>query len=600
VGTRNLSPWSIAVVVTVAVLAVACAGAAPDTPVPDQATTSAATPTSATVAPATSAGSTPPPTAAPAVTPMSPSVASAKDSITLVVGEEPQNLNSHLTIGGSVYASITRANMVDPLTWQSGDDLRIVPTSATESWEQLAPDKWRFQLRQGVKFHNGEQWNAQAALPSLAYLGIAANDNPSYQYTGSYTGEAVDEYTLDITCDEACPIFPKTTFFVMFEAPNFLATTPEEEVVRQSVGFGPYKLVKWDAGVSITQEAYDDYVPVGDHFEFQKPRIRNIKWLWRGEPTVMASMVKVGEADMAWDVGVDAIKALNKDQIKTGTSAETFAMTVNTIWHPELKKKPVREAIVHAINCQEMIDTLYAGQTTCRGNIIWPGITGATERNTAPYEYNPELSKQLLAEANYDPNNLIRITGRSTRIPKQVEVYEAIQGYLEEVGMNVEINIVEPSVRSAMTRCGMGQAVAEVLEAKGKAVDTAQATMEEYQAAVDKGGANCPTGDLIENEPSNETLDFGRQVNNYMSCYAPNSLVCDTSPGGIQEQIGPALAASGEERQRLMTALADKMHDDVLFIPGFDLPVVFAVDPRLNWQPRPDPVIRVSTMWFSP
>jgi peptide/nickel transport system substrate-binding protein len=490
--------------------------------------------------------------------------------------------------------------MVDPLTWQSGDDLRIVPTSATESWEQLAPDKWRFQLRQGLKFHNGEQWNAQAALPSLAYLAIAANDNPSYQYTGSYTGKAVDEYTLDITCAQACPIFPKTTFFVMFEAPNFLATTPEEQVVRQSVGFGPYKLVKWDAGVSITQEAYDDYLPVGNHFEFQKPRIRNIKWLWRGEPTVMAAMVKVGEADMAWDVGVDAIEALNKDQIKTGTSAETFAMTVNTVWHPELKKKQVREAIVHAINCQEMIDTLYAGQTTCRGNIIWPGITGATERNTAPYEYNPELSKQLLAEANYDPDNLIRITGRSTRIPKQVEVYEAIQGYLEEVGMNVEINIVEPSVRSAMTRCGIGQAVAEVLEAKGKAVDTAQATMEEYQAAVDKGGANCPIGDLIENEPSNETLDFGRQVNNYMSCYAPNSLVCNTSPGGIQEQIGPALAASGEERQRLMTILADKMHDDVLFIPGFDLPVIFAVDPRLNWQPRPDPVIRVSTMWFSP
>jgi peptide/nickel transport system substrate-binding protein len=251
--------------------------------------------------------------------------------------------------------------MVDPLTWQSGDDLRIVPTSATESWEQLAPDKWRFQLRQGLKFHNGEQWNAQAALPSLAYLAIAANDNPSYQYTGSYTGKAVDEYTLDITCAQACPIFPKTTFFVMFEAPNFLATTPEEQVVRQSVGFGPYKLVKWDAGVSITQEAYDDYLPVGNHFEFQKPRIRNIKWLWRGEPTVMAAMVKVGEADMAWDVGVDAIEALNKDQIKTGTSAETFAMTVNTVWHPELKKKQVREATVHAINCQEMIDTLYAG-----------------------------------------------------------------------------------------------------------------------------------------------------------------------------------------------------------------------------------------------
>jgi hypothetical protein len=132
-GVENRRIWTITVAVMIAVLVVACAGAAPDTPVPDQATTSAATPTSAPVAPATSAGPTPPPTAAPVVTPMSPSAVSAKDNITLVVGEEPQNLNSHLTIGGSVYASITRANMVDPLTWQSGDDLRIVPTSATES-----------------------------------------------------------------------------------------------------------------------------------------------------------------------------------------------------------------------------------------------------------------------------------------------------------------------------------------------------------------------------------------------------------------------------------------------------------------------------------
>jgi peptide/nickel transport system substrate-binding protein len=582
-GIKNRQAWTIAVVVMTAVLAVACAGAAPDTPVP-----------------ATVPGPTPTPIVAPTVTPMSPSVVSAKDSITLAVGEEPQNLNSHRTIGGSVYASITRANMVEALTWQSGDDLRIVPTSATESWEQLAPDKWRFQLRQGVKFHNGEDWNAQAALPSLAYLGIPANDNPSYPYTGAYTGEATDEYTLDITCAQGCPIFPQTAFFVFFEAPNYLATTPEDQIVRQSVGFGQYKLVQWDAGVSITQEVYDGYVPVGDHFEFQKPLIQNVKWVWRGEPTVIAAMVKTGEADMGWDVGVDASKSLNEDQIRIGTSAETFAMNANTVWHPELQKKNVRLAIMHAINCQEMIDTLYDGQTTCRGNIIWPGVIGATERNTAPFEYNPTLAKQLLAEANYNPANVITLTGRATRIPKQVEVYEAIQGYLEEVGMNLEINIVEPSVRRAMTGCGIGLALNEVLQATGRDPENDTPTPADMRAAIAKGSANCPAPDLVENEPSNETLDFGRQVNYYMNCLFPRSLVCDPEPGGIQEKIEPALAASGEERQRLMSILADKMHDDALFIFGFDLPVFFAVDPKLNWQPRPDPVIRVSTMWFSP
>ena len=225
-----------------------------------------------------------------------------------------------------------------------------------------------------------------------------------------------------------------------FQASNYLRDNPtDEDRARQVVGFGPYKLVDWQAGVDITEEAYPDYVPAGDHFEFQKPLIQNLRWLWRGEQMVMIAMVQGGEADIPWDVSVDAAKALPPEMIKAGSSAESFALTVNTLWHPELKKKQVREAIVHAINCQEMVDVLYSGLTTCRGNIIWPGVIGASERNTAPYEYNPELSRQLLAEANYDPANTISIMGRATRIPKQVEVYEAIHSYLEEVGINAEI-----------------------------------------------------------------------------------------------------------------------------------------------------------------
>jgi ABC-type transport system substrate-binding protein len=473
-----------------------------------------------------------------------------------------------------------------------------VPTSATTGWEQLAPDKWRFNLRQGVKFHNGEEWNAQAALPSTAYLGIGVNDNSSYPYTGGYTAEAVDNFTPDINCDEPCPIFPNTAFFLSFGAPNYLKTTTEEEQARQSVGFGPYKLVRWQPGVDITQEAYEDYVPAGDHFEFQKPFIKNLRWLWRGEPTVMTAMVQAGEADIAWDVGVDAVKALPENMIKAGGSAETFALTVNTLWHPELKKKQVRQAIVHAINCQEMVDVLYSGLTTCRGNIIWPGVIGASERNTAPYEYNPELSRQLLAEANYDPDNVITIMGRATRIPKNVEVYEAVQAYLAEVGMNVEIELVEASVRRERTGCGIGKAVAEVIAASGRDPNVAKPTREDFQAAIAKG-ASCPYGDLIENEPSNETLDFGRQANFYMSCVFPRSLVCDPSPGGLEDQIAEALAASGEERQRKLKVLADRMHDDVLFIPTFDLPVIYAVDPKLNWSTRFDGRVRASNMWFS-
>jgi peptide/nickel transport system substrate-binding protein len=439
-GLRNLKSWTIPVVVIIAALAVACAGAAPATQAPPQSAEPTAAPASttgpaSTSAPAATAGPTPAPTAAPVATPLPSDVTSARDSITLVVGEEPVQLNPMQSIGASLNAVITRDNLVDALAWQSGDDQRVVPTGASTGWEQIDPDTWQFTLREGVKFHNGEEWNAQAALPSLEHLGNGSNNNSSFPYTGGFTAEAIDEYTLEINCDQACPIFPNTAFFVTFQAPNYLRDNPtDEDRARQVVGFGPYKLVDWQAGVDITEEAYPDYVPAGDHFEFQKPLIQNLRWLWRGEQTVMIAMVQGGEADIAWDVSVDAAKALPPEMIKAGSSAESFALTVNTLWHPELKKKQVREAIVHAINCQEMVDVLYSGLTTCRGNIIFPGVIGATERNTAPYEYNPEMARQLLAEANYDPSNVITIMGRATRIPKNVEVYEATKGYLDQVG----------------------------------------------------------------------------------------------------------------------------------------------------------------------
>ena len=585
------------IIALLTVLIIACGGGAEPTAAPAAATSPSA---QSSVEQPTN---TPPPAAtftpAPTNTPLPSGITSARDSITLVVPHEPIGLNARGGSGASLLQGMT-LSMQDPLTWQSGDDLRIVPTSGTESWELIDSDTWRFKLRQGVKFHNGEAWNAQAALPSLNYEGDVNSEFGSTTLTGAFSAEAVDDYTVDINCATACPIFPNTTFFVTFEAPEWITSTPEEEYVRTTNGFGPYKHAEWRAGVSVTQEAYEDYVPVGDHFEFQKPFIQNVKWVWAGETTVMAGMVQGQEADMAWDVGVDAISSLPSEMIRVGTSAESYALTVNTVWHPELKKKQVRQAMAHAINCEEMVQSLYGGYTTCRGNIIWPGIIGATQANTAPYEFDPARSQQLLQEANYSPENKMTIVSRGTRIPKQREVSESLQAFWTAVGINVDFRVVEPAKRSELTRCGIGTATKEVMEAAGKEPDLLKATNADFQAAVDAGGASCPTGDLIGNQPSNESLDFGRQVRFYMNCQGIRSLICDPSPGGIQDQIAPALSASGDERRRLLEALADRFHEDVLFISLFDLPVFFAVDPKINWEPRLDPTVRVNGMWFNP
>ena len=588
---RHLTTWLVGVLALAALLIVACGGSAEPEPAAPAEPAAVGQPTATPIPDAT-------PTTAPTATPLPADTGTAQDSIVLVVPEEPVNLNSFLSIGAALNASVTRSNLQDSLTWQSGDDLRIVPTSATTGWEQIDADTWRFTLREGVKFHNGEAFNADAALPSLTDNGSPASEGGSINYTGPHTSVKVDDYTVDINCQDACPIFPNTSFFLGFEAPAWLAATTEEERAGTSIGFGPYQQVEWTPGVKITQEAYQDYVPVGDHFEFQKPKIQNVEWQWRGEPTVISAMVQAGEADIGWDVGVEQIEALSADQLRFGSSAETYSLQIDTVWHPELRKKEVRQAIAHAVNCPELVDTLYAGLTTCRGNIIWPGIIGATEENTRPYEYNPELSRQLLQQANYNPDNKITLISRGVRVAKQTEISEAIHAYLNEVGINFEFQIVEPSIRSARSKCAVGKALLDIIEESGRDPETTEATREDMIAAVDKGSASCEGFHMIGNQPSNETLDFGRQMRYYMNCTSTRSSVCDPSPGGIQDQIDDALAASGDERQQRLEVVADRFREEVFMLPLFDLPVVYAVNPKLQWTPRLDPAIRVSGMWF--
>jgi peptide/nickel transport system substrate-binding protein len=338
-------------------------------------------------------------------------------------------------------------------------------------------------------------------LPSLQFQGQASTATNSHPYTGSFTAEVVGEYTVDIICEQGCPIFPNTTMFLDFVAPNFLATATEDEQARTTVGLGPYQMVAWDA-TSIIQEAHDDYVPAGDHYEFQKPHIKNVKWLWRGESTVMAAMVKTGEADFAWDAGVDAIQALPEDMVRSGGTSKVWTVEMNTMWNPELKKVKVRQAMAHAVNCQELVDTLYAGYPACRGNITFPGVIGATVENTAPYIYDPAQSRQLLQEANYNPDTTLTYISRASRIPKQTEVNEAIQGYLKDVGITIEIKTVDPQIRNEYRQCQAGTALNEVLEASGRVPGEDQPTFDDFRAVLASGSTSCAYADLIENQPN--------------------------------------------------------------------------------------------------
>jgi peptide/nickel transport system substrate-binding protein len=203
-----------------------------------------------------------------------------------------------------------------------------------------------------------------------------------------------------------CPIFPRSALTTSFQAPQWWNSATPEQRARAAYGFGPYKITGWDPGIKLTLEAYADYKP-NKAFDSQAPLVKNVTQVWRQEALVRAAMITAGEADWADNVGFENTTKVPQG-IQSGSN-EMYTLVPDTIWHPELKKKQIRMALAHAIDCPTLVKALYDGRNECIGNISQPGTLGINAQNSKPYEYNPTLAKQLLKEGGYDPANEIRI-----------------------------------------------------------------------------------------------------------------------------------------------------------------------------------------------
>ena len=318
-------------------------------------------------------------------------------------------------------------------------------------------------------------------------------------------------------------------------------------------------------------------------FATNYPAIPNVRQIWRSEAFVRAATVTTGEADWADNIGFENASEVPQ-AIQSGTN-EIYTLVADNIWQPELKKKEVRMALAHAIDCQAIVESLYDGRNECFGNISQPGTLGINEQNSAPYEYDPGLSRELLEQAGYDPQNEIRIHSRHGRVYRDVELHEAVIGYWNDVGVTASLQVLENAQATNHRRAGCGKfnqepgyAEAMDCEARGPAPPI-NATTHYYETAT-----------------SNEQLDYARQGTLRLSCFNVNSRVCYPE---LEAKIQKAQETPlGEERRILMEELAQIAHDEYWFIPFFHVQAVYGLAADLEGTPRYDPRIRVSTMFF--
>lgn len=318
----------------------------------------------------------------------------------------------------------------------------ILPKLAT-SWE-IAPDKSSitFHLRQGVTFHDGTTFDANAAKWNLDLFMARGTGSP-----GDWTSiDVVDPYTIRVGLKNFKNT-QLTNFTYGMISPTAVQQNGEDWAVTHPVGTGPFVMKEFIPNTSMEFTRYDNYW--GD-----KARVDGIKFIYIVDATTASMAFEAGDA-LVWE-SADPHTAYNLSQTgdyKEETRRGPLMNLVPDSANPDspFSKLQVREAVEYAIDRPTIVKNLGYGSWEAVNQPDVPEQFGhvANLQNARPYD--PAKAKQLLADAGY-PNGFATTIITSSAFARDPLV--AIQDYLQAVGITVTLDVQAPAAWSQTRTAG--------------------------------------------------------------------------------------------------------------------------------------------------
>ncbi|MFQ6077158.1 MAG: ABC transporter substrate-binding protein, partial [Candidatus Bathyarchaeia archaeon] len=330
-----------------------------------------------------------------------------------------------------VAETLTRVN-------PTGEEPTVLPLLAT-SWEVSPddPNTWIFHLREGVKFHDGTPFNAEAVKVNIERMLNPENKAGGRSaFTMITSVEVVDEYTVAITSDSPFMDLPgNLAYSVMcINSPTQLEKLGEENYYTYPIGTGPFKFVEHKKGEEVRLEANEEYWggrPFLDEF-VMKP-------IPETPSRIMA--LEAGEVDVAYHVPPRDAQRFKENpdlgiEVLNPPSQRRIFVGMNNLWGP-FKDVRVRQALNYAVDQQAIIDNILLGLTIPMDSPMPP--SAACYSPIMQYEYNPDKAKELLAEAGYPDGFKATLRYGEGRYLLDSEVVQAVAAYLADVGVEVEV-----------------------------------------------------------------------------------------------------------------------------------------------------------------
>lgn len=366
------------------------------------------------------------------------SAAGPTDTLIYAQGAEPRGLDPALVDDGE--SAKVMSNIYEGLLKYNKDSTKV-ESSLAKSWE-VSPDglTYTFHLQQGVKFHDGTDFDADAVkfnidrqLPPQVTNDMAY---ASFVYGSVKNVEVVDKYTVRINLK--APSTPFLSNLAMIMAAPMVSPTALKEhnnnVNQAPVGTGPYKFVRWDKDQDIVLVRNDDYWD-------QKAIIKNVIFKFIKDNSARVVALNNGEADIIDGIDATVVKQITDagNKIFQAQGMNINYMAYNTSKKPfdDLK---LRVAISQAINVPELVKSLYQGYSEPATSIL-PTFMPGYDKSISQVAYDPDAAAKTLKDAGLTSVHIITYTNPRPYNPATGQALaEAIQGYLAKVGVKATID----------------------------------------------------------------------------------------------------------------------------------------------------------------
>jgi peptide/nickel transport system substrate-binding protein len=362
-------------------------------------------------------------------------LAAPEGQVVIAQGGDPSTLDPHMHAENFTFAVVH--NVFDHLVrrFVRQGQLAHEPGLAT-SWTNVNPTTWEFKLRPGVKFHNGEEFNADAVKFSIERV---LNPDQKARWRWAFADidrvDVLDPLTVRIVTKVPFPtLITNLAFCMPIVPPKYVREQGDTLIATKPVGTGPFKFVRWRKDESLVLEANESYWRGA-------PKIKTLIFRPIPDESTRVAALATGEIDIARGVPPSLVKQIAdnpRTRVARVPSALNIHVILDTLKDGPLRDKRVRQAINYGVDKEAIIKAILEGNGGAVGGPLTPVMFGFAP-DVKPYPYDPERAKRLLAEAGFAQGISLTLNSPNGRYLKDKEVNEAIAGQLAKVGVRLQV-----------------------------------------------------------------------------------------------------------------------------------------------------------------